>query len=371
VKQLKVGITVVGGQTDAVAALWSSGIGQNIVYLALILMRLPEVETCVLVACPTGEQHVLGDLYGIPVMELEPAAKELDIIIELGARADADALNRMRARGGKLISYVAGNIMTMNFEDLASGVGYGDYVTVDGCDAVWITPQHWRTNHAYTAITRSPNVEVAPHIWHPICLQQSAFNLKRRPFWRPSSSPGWRLGVFDPNVNVLKTFHYPLLVAEEAFRKEPELIDRILLFNASHLTTNVHFTDFCGITNLGRAGKIFAEGRFPITEMLGDHIDAVVTHQWENNLNYLYWDVLYLGWPLIHNSIAFPEAGYYYPEFDAQTGGDVLRDGLKTHAAEWSARRPQVLDTLWRFNIDNPQVQRDYAALLEKVMSSS
>jgi len=371
VKQLKVGITVVGGQTDATAALWSSGIGQNIVYLALLLLRLPEVETCVLVSCPDGTNHILSDLFGLPVMELRQAVSELDVLIELGARAASEPLNLMRARGGKLISYVAGNTMTMNFEDLASDVRYGDYVTPEGFDAVWITPQHWHTNHAYSAITRSPNVEIAPHIWHPICLQQSGFNLKRNTFWRPSAGPGWRLGVFDPNVNVLKTFHYPLLVAEEAFRKEPDLIDRILLFSAAHLTTNTHFSDFCGVTNLGRAGKIFAESRFPIGEMLGAHIDAVVTHQWENNLNYLYWDVLYLGWPLIHNSTAFPEAGYYYPEFDAQTGGDVLREALKTHAAEWRARRPAVLDTLWRFNIDNPVVQRDYATLLEKVVSGS
>jgi hypothetical protein len=371
VKQLKVGITVVGGQTDAVAALWSSGIGQNIVYLALLLQRLPEVESCALVACPGGTNHILSDLYGFPVVELRDAVGQLDVIIELGARAEPEPLNLMRARGGKLVSYVAGNAMTMNFEDIASGLPYGDHVTPNGFDAVWITPQHWHTNHAYAAITRSPNVEVAPHVWHPICLQQSTFKLKSPPFWRPRPNPAWRLGVFDPNVNVLKTFHYPLLVAEHAYRKDPDLIDRILLFSASHLTTDKHFNDFCQVTNLGKAGKVFAEGRFPIAEMLGAHIDAVVTHQWENNLNYLYWDVLYLGWPLIHNSAAFPEAGYYYPEFDAEAGGEVLHDALLTHAAEWTHRRPKVLDTLWRFNIDNPEVQRAYADLLEKLMSTA
>jgi hypothetical protein len=103
--------------------------------------------------------------------------------------------------------------------------------------------------------------------------------------------------------------------------------------------------------------------------MLGSHIDAVVTHQWENALNYLYWDVLYLGWPLIHNSPEFEEAGYYYPSFDPQTGGEVLREALNTHAAEQAARRPKVLEALWRYNIDNPEVQRRYAELLEALMS--
>ena len=43
VKRLKVGITVVAG-TEPNAALWSSGIHQNMVFLALLLQRLPEVE---------------------------------------------------------------------------------------------------------------------------------------------------------------------------------------------------------------------------------------------------------------------------------------------------------------------------------------
>ena len=211
-------------------------------------------------------------------------------------------------------------------------------------------------------------MELAPHIWHPLCLTQSAFRLRSNPFWRPPSG-AWRLGVFDPNVNALKTFHFPLLVAEEAFRKQPALIDRILMFSAVQLQGNPHFEQFCAATDIQQAGKVFAEGRFPIAQMMGSHIDAVVAHQWENALNYLYWDILYLGWPLIHNSEEFMDTGYYYPAFDPQTGGDVLRHALATHAGEWHQRRPGVLDTLWRYNIDNPRVQQRHDELLDKLTS--
>ena len=368
-KRLKVGITAFAGVT-AHNALWSSGLNQNIVYLALLFQRLPEVELVALVSWPPVEgPHALGDLYGIPTVQLEEAAKTLDIIIELGTRAEIEYSGPFRDRGGKLVSYMAGNAMVMNFEDLANDVTYGDFINAVGFDACWITPQHWHMNHAYCAITRTPNVEIAPHIWHPICLAQSAFQLKINPFWRPPTSQSWRLGVFDPNVNVVKTFQLPLLVCEEAYRRQPGLIDRLLLFSAEHLKGNPHFEQLCAATDISRAGKVFAESRYLVAEMLGTHIDAVVTHQWENALNYLYWDVLYLGWPLIHNSPEFEEAGYYYPAFDPQTGGEVLREALNTHAAEQVARRPKVLEALWRYNIDNPAVQRRYAELLEKLMS--
>ncbi|HEX4197234.1 MAG TPA: DUF2827 family protein [Caulobacteraceae bacterium] len=368
-KRLKIGITAFSGVT-AHDALWSSGLHQNIVYLALVFQRLPEVELCALVSWPPGAgPHALGELYGIPTLEIEDAVEKLDIIIELGARAEIQFSGPFRERGGKLVSYMAGNAMVMSFEDLANDVSYGDYINAVGFDACWITPQHWHMNHAYCAITRTPNVEIAPHVWHPMCLTQSAFQLKVNPFWRPPAGDTWRIGVFDPNVNVVKTFQLPLLVCEEAYRKQPELIDRVLLFSAAHLRGNPHFEQFCAATDISRAGKVFAESRFLVAEMLGSHIDAVVTHQWENALNYLYWDVLYLGWPLIHNSPEFEEAGYYYPAFDPQTGGEVLREALNTHSAEQVARRPKVLEALWRYNIDNPAVQRRHAELLEKLMS--
>lgn len=370
-KRLKLGITVIAGQ-DAHAALWSSGIAQNIVYLAMLFQRLPEVEFCCLVSCPAGagpDVHPLAEMYGLPTMQLQDACQSLDVIFELGARADTAHTGPFRERGGKLVSYMAGNTMAMNFEDLANRVPYGDFINEVRFDAVWITPQHWRMNHAYAAITRTPNCVIAPHIWHPMCLTQSAWKLKTNPFWRPPEGKAWRLGVFDPNINVVKTFHLPLLVSEQAFRKAPDLIQSVLLFSADHLKGNPHFEQIIAATDLGRAGKVFAESRHLVGQMLGLHVDAVVTHQWENELNYLFWDVLYLGWPLIHNSPAFQEVGYYYPAFDPQTGGDVVREALPGHAARWRETRPAVLETLWRFNIDNPEVQRAHADLLEQLMS--
>ena len=46
--------------------------------------------------------------------------------------------------------------MIMNFESMANAVPYGDFINEVPFDAVWLTPQHWHTNHAYAAITRAP-----------------------------------------------------------------------------------------------------------------------------------------------------------------------------------------------------------------------
>lgn len=361
------GVTAGRDVTDPHALLWSSGVHQNVVFLLLLLQRLPEVELAALVSCPDGAAgHPVADLFGLPHLPQSEAVERLDVLIELGQRADGESMRRFRARGGKLVSYMAGNAMAMNFEAVANRSGHGEVMSEAGFDAVWITPQHWRMNRSYAALTRCPAVELAPHIWSPVILEQSAARLGARPWWRPPEpGRGWRLGVFEPNVNVLKTFHLPLLVCEEAYRRSPELIDRVLLCGSARLMSNLHFQEVCAATDLDRDGRLFAEGRHPLAGVMGAHVDAVVTHQWENALNYLYWDTLHLGWPLVHNSEAIREIGYYFPPFEPRAGGEAVCEGLREHAHNRGTRRPAELEALWSFHIDNPIVQRRHAELLE------
>ncbi len=366
---LRVGVTTAGALADVDAALWSSGVVQNVVFLALLLQRLPDVTSCELVVCPEGAGgHALAARFGLTAIDEAEAARRLDLIVELGARGSSETMRRFRDRGGRLVSYVAGNVMAMNFEAVACDLPYGEVMSDSGFDAVWITPQHWRMCRSYAAFTRTPNVQRAPHIWSPTILRQSAARLGR-PLFRAhdaASAPA-RIGIFDPNVNVLKTFHLPLLVCETAYRQAPEKIDRVLMFSAEHLKGVPHFEEFCAATELSKAGRLFAEARHPLAAMLGEHIDAVVSHQWENGLNYLYWDVLYAGYPLVHNAPELAEVGCYYGDFDPSDGGRALVEALEGRGQS-AAERRKVMETLWARHIDNPSVRARHAELVAQVM---
>ena len=367
---LRVGVTAAGTLADVDAALWSSGVVQNVVFLALLLQRLPDVTSCDLVVCPEGAGgHALAARFGLGAIDEAEAAERLDLIVELGARGATETMRRFRDRGGRLVSYVAGNVMAMNFEAVACDLPHGEIMSESGFDAVWITPQHWRMCRSYAAVTRSQSVERAPHIWSPVILRQSAARLGS-PLFRPHAAlaaPA-RIGIFDPNVNVLKTFHLPLLVCEAAYRRAPDRLDRVLMFSADHMKGVPHFEEFCAATELSRAGRLFAEARHPLAAMLGEHIDAVVSHQWETGLNYLYWDVLYAGYPLIHNAPELGEVGYRYGDFDPQDGGRVLIEALAEHAGRAAAERPKVMEALWARHIDNPAVRARHAELVAKAM---
>ncbi len=368
---LRVGVTLSRPLDDLPNLLWSSGINQNAVLLAMLMRRLPDVAFVAMVDC-SGQPgpHPLATWAGMPTMPPEDASESLDILIEVGGRARPQLMRRLRSRGGKLVSYMAGNAMVMNFEALSSGLPHGETVSEERFDAVWITPQHWHMNRDLCRITRSDTVAITPHIWEPVFFDLFSREAGLDPFYkRGDAEKPWRLAVLEPNINVLKTFHLPLLVAEEGFRRAPESIDSVLLFNTKLFVGVPHFDEFTTSLDLFKAGKLFTEGRFSTPNVLALHADAVIVHQWENDLNYLYWDVLWTGHPLIHNSPSAREVGYYYDSFDPADGGRVLADALGLHRDRATQARAESLDFLRRFSIDQPAVLAAHEDLIEDLFS--
>ncbi len=364
-KPIRVGITIAHAN-DVPSVLWSNGIYQNIVYLALLMQKLPGVEVN-LVNYPFDQtaEHPIGACFKIPTINDKADALKLDVMIELGIRLERDFSEPYRKRG-KLVSYMAGNSLVMNFESVfleGAAADRGSVIGVDDFDAVWITPQHMHTNAGISCMTAGP-VEEVPHIWAPVAIEHAMASMGINPVFtkRPET---WSLATFDPNINVVKSFHVPLLVAEAAHQQQPDQIRRMMLFCTEHLKGRLHFESYVARTSLGKAGKVTAEGRHGIVAMLGREVDAVITHQWENDLNYLYWDVLYLGYPLIHNSSRIADAGYYYPDFDPMTGGRLaLLDAIESHQGS----RDQDTEAVWKYHIGNPENQSQYHDLLKKLL---
>lgn len=368
-RPINIGITTTVAMISG-GGLWTSGMGQNILYLAMLFRRLSFAQPSFIIAEATESGSIDG--YPVVVADQETLAS-FDIILEVGIRLDEGLMSRFREGGGKLVSYMAGNAMVMNLEAVASGRVIGEVISELGFDAVWMTPQHTHMNRSYCALTRSPNVAEAPHIWHPSVLARAMDNFGANQFfWKERGQPnGWRIGVFDPTINVVKTFHLPLLACENTERSHPDLLASILLFSAARFKGNPHFEELVAALDIGRKGKVFAEERYALPQVLGTHIDAVVTHQWENNLNYLYWDVIYSGRPFVHNVASISDVGYYYKDFDPVDGGRVLADALAHHSQRREKARAGELEALWTFSIDNPKVQNQYAELIFDVMETS
>lgn len=108
-------------------------------------------------------------------------------------------------------------------------------------------------------------------------------------------------------------------------------------------------------------------GRYDTPTFLSAHTDLVISHQWENPLNYFYFDVCWQGYPLIHNADLVSDLGYYYPQNNVEQGSEAVLTAMRIHAFEFEHYLVDQRQKIARFLPDNPEVIRIYTSLLETV----
>lgn len=116
--------------------------------------------------------------------------------------------------------------------------------------------------------------------------------------------------------------------------------------------------------------KVFFSERCKFDDVFA-HPDVLLSHHWNNGLNYLSLEALYHNIPLVHNSEFFQEVGYFYPDFDVHKGAEALEDALTNHKANFLEHQAKNKQFLKQFSIYNTEIQKQYQNLLDKVVDKS
>jgi len=178
-----------------------------------------------------------------------------------------------------------------------------------------------------------------------------------------------RLSVMEPNINVVKFCLYPTLIAELAYREQPDSIAILQVSNAEQIAMgSAEFIALMNQLDIVKNHKAVFLGRHETPVFLAENTDIVISHQLENPLNYFYLEVCWQGYPLIHNATLCSDLGYYYPGNDARAGARRLIDAIATHDAHAAYYRERQRAAIARYLPDNPQLVSSYAALLDDLM---
>jgi hypothetical protein len=272
-------------------------------------------------------------------VRFEDVADEIDLYIEFGAQIPAKHEKHVHANGGRVVGYKFGNAFVLDAEKLIAGKGDQGIFNGTQFDAIWTNAQHMATNASYwEACYRAP-VRCLPHVWEPLFAEKSKAELRRSlQFEYEPGRTAKRIAIYEPNINLVKLCHVPMLVCELAYRERPELIDSVWVTNTDRLRKQLTFQRFHHALDIGHKraadGKhvCSCESRYNLVWFQAEHGDVVVTWQWENALNFVYYEALYGHYPLVHNSPLLPDGiGYRYHGFDAHGGARVLIDALERH----------------------------------------
>ncbi|MBI0330356.1 DUF2827 domain-containing protein [Burkholderia plantarii] len=355
-RRLTVGISLFARDGQAI---WENGIHQNIAFLAMMLKRSGRIARIFFLNGGDAQQIPAGlDFADLDIALVNPrdVSHELDVAIEMGAQLPVDWLRHMKALGKKLIMCFVGNVYAGLCETPIFNQPSGHIFNGGPYDEVWMLPKDDKTAKPLLRTLMRVPVHSMPHIWSPRFIDRRIAALATEGI-RFGYQPGrgaWRLAILEPNISVVKSCHYPMLVAEECYRAEPASVQHLYVVNTMHMKDHRTFLHFANSLDLVRHHKATFEPRVEVPSFLSQHVDAVISHQWENPQNYLYYDALYGGYPLIHNSPMLGDAGYYYPEFDSATGGRVLLEAWREHDANLAGYREKADAMLRRVSIDNP-----------------
>ncbi len=348
-----IGITIFV-KADGSLGLFENGLRQNVLFLYQLFAASPNCRQVWLLNHGDGDNPQVPDGLGIlpgAIVRTAQVIDELDYVIGIGAAMDRETVTALRDRGCKVICYKGGNGAVISMEAIVARPPRADaeqYFDHDYYDAIWMTPQHIHTYRGWCeTLYRCPVYEV-PQIWSPLMLDFVGAEVRSGFAYDPADKP-WRVAVMDPNITIMKTSHMPMLVCETAYRRRPDAFRAIYITNALQFREKPHFRSFAVSLEASRAGVMTVEERYVSTQFLADHADAVVTHHWENGLNYLYYEVLFGNYPLIHNSEFLKDYGYYYGDFDAESGADALLRAYDDHdagLADYRARNARLFERL-------------------------
>lgn len=367
----KIGITV-----DLRKSIWSNGINQNGIYLANVLNKIG-YDTYLIYVKDKDAEPIL-DVNGIKVVTFTEALDmQFSVLVQLGITLSQTNFKKFKQQNNqiKLVSYKCGNDFVIDMESIFFNAHTKRIESLTGSkkdpaakpDQIWSIPQNANANLQYFSFTSNqPNATAVPFIWDPMAIDSECEDYGYKPYTNRNLA---RIAVMEPNLGVTKNVLLPIAILEKQF-KEHHNFNKVYLIGAKKLKSNKRLIQILGQTEIHKNKTVTVEPRLPTLDVINKHSDVVLSWQWENNLNYLWLDVAWMGWPIIHNGSMCQDIGYYYPEFDIEKGQLQLQKAITTHNDDTSYLE-RNRSAIKRYTIENHALLDNYKKLMENLLSDT
>jgi hypothetical protein len=227
--------------------------------------------------------------------------------------------------GASICSFICGNCIMFDQEDFCRGSrGQGTFIN-SSCksDELWIIPSFWSSHEYLETIRRTP-AKIIPHFWSSEIIKEFTPKIYKKPesdlFYDMKKHNGKKINILilESNMALLKNAWVPMVACEKLHQQYPDLIEHVYVFNYPKEELAWYMGDSL---TLDKDKKLRRFCRLSLPEILlhFNSLDAMpifLSYQVHNTLNYLYYEMLYYNYPLVHNSPDLDKSGYYYPEFN-------------------------------------------------------
>ena len=288
---------------------------------------------------------------------------DVDLYIEIGMSVHVAFVQLLRSQGARIVKLYLGNVLNIDTEIITCmpGVNFPHH-TYSEIDEIWTSP-HYAQNLEYAcSLYRVPLAMgyIAPYIWDP-CFINSSVGWKRVNKWNTMN-----IIIAEPNISYQKCALMPLMLVEEFAKCYPMWQGKVIIMNSSRLSVNVHvqasvFPDL----ELIRLGRVEFRGRETISNMMYNNSNAIfIGHQMNNEYNYMTLELMWKGFPVLHNTGIWKNFGYYWSDTDIPSATHLLANTMQTHTIGGKYVADAKL-LAWNYSPYNPAIQIQWAALLK------
>lgn len=276
-----------------------------------------------------------------------------------------------------VVSLVCGNNYMYDQEEFLKEPVVKTYLGgITHIDEQWVIPSYDFALTYLELICKKPAF-IVPHLWSPEMVQFCSLEFFGKPesslFYclKPRMSKKINIITLEPNNNLFKTAWLPIVAGEKLHKDKPDIIEYIYVFN---FPENNHAYDM--VDALDVCSKVRKFKRKSLAEIMlhfnndSDHMPIFVSHQVLNSLNYLYYELLYYGYPLVHNSTALDGCGYKYSDNNITECVEQILYAVKHHDKQLETYKDKANEYLKRVDPLNSEVQKTFDQMIAASMKN-
>jgi len=279
------------------------------------------------------------------------------------AISDIEHIYRFKQVGTRFVYFNCGNYYIFHQEEFVFGKvrDQSQYMMMriicQFIDEIWQIPSYAFMRPYLETLTQRRVYDI-PHLWtNEMIERQIVRGTPDALYYHPNRRRLDRIEliILEPNVNISKTSWLPLVIAERFQQKYPHILDRVHLF----CFRNNEYSQIM-ISNLiiQRIGKLTVYDRTPMPVILNsfhqrESLPIFLSHQTLNPLNYIYYEMMQYGFPLVHNSDILQDHCYHYNDVDIDSAVDAIYRAHMNYAHEFT--------TMYRKNRDYLQKNTMYS----------
>jgi len=294
-------------------------------------------------------------------------------LLEIGMSLDPLVRQFVKMIGGRLIKVYLGNILNIDIETpIFMPQHHFAHHVVGKNDAILVSPHYGQhteyasyLNHVVPPADLSKTI--APYVWDPNILTRDGTQSLT---WRaPATGEEEIFVIMEPNISFQKAAFMPLLIMERWYRevgKPKGWKGMIQVVNGERLLMVPHFLhNIMPYLEIYKDAKVESTGRKDIVSTLREWPTATfVLHNYNNEFNYMTLELLWCGFPVLHNSPSWLEFGYGYRGLKDAAG--LVEEARLRHGGRLETYRAHAAILAWRYSPYNPAIHEAWHKILDQ-----